>query len=151
MGFIVSVFAGMTLQKYSLRKSLTTSSVIKIIASLATTLQGIHSRGVVHHDVYQLNVCIRESPGGLQTTLIDFGYASKIKETEVVTSSNIVTYGPSSIGDVEALASLCRILFEENSLTLPMEIKVWLQNVRSLNLAEIMDLGELVKILEKLQ
>ncbi|KAK8727678.1 hypothetical protein OTU49_009689 [Cherax quadricarinatus] len=111
MSFIVSVFAGMTLHKYSLIKALTTSSIIKIIASLATTLQGIHSRDVVHNDIHYFNICIRESPEGLQTTLIDFGYASKIKQNEMFVSfPNTVTYGPSNIVDVKDLATMCQIL-----------------------------------------
>ncbi|KAK8724257.1 hypothetical protein OTU49_011308 [Cherax quadricarinatus] len=112
-------------------------------------------------DVHLPNVCILETPEGLQTTLIDFGFAQEIKETTSVgTLQNTIksslpemsptvrnTTVTSKSEDVVFLAHICKNLVSDYSLKLPGELNMWYENA----LEERMGIGELVNIMEKLQ
>ncbi|KAK8719047.1 hypothetical protein OTU49_014280 [Cherax quadricarinatus] len=135
------------------------------MTSLATTLQVIQSRNIVHRDIQPNNVCVLETSEGLQTTLINFGFANDIKEIKsVATVQNTVksslpdmsttvmnVNGTSYIVDAKDFAYMCETLARCCSLRLPEKLKIWIENVRALNPEERMGISELVNILEKLQ
>ncbi|KAK8727093.1 hypothetical protein OTU49_009938 [Cherax quadricarinatus] len=140
------------------------------MASVATTLQSVHSRNIVHMDIHNGNVCILETPEGPQTTLIDFGCAREIADRRhvptvpsIINSSFLFALEGlpwmrsldsdewKVIIDVRRLRNMCENVAKDCDLQLPEEMNVWFKNVNAINPKERMGIGELLNILEKLQ
>ncbi|XP_042241270.1 dual specificity testis-specific protein kinase 1-like [Homarus americanus] len=89
---MITEFAGDSLEKYLKTHTCTTEESLQIVQQVSRTLVEVNARGWLHNDLKIDNICIQKTDKGIQTTIIDFGLATKIGGTLPIVPGSVASF-----------------------------------------------------------
>ena len=75
---------------------------LPILEQLARALDYAHRQGIVHRDVKPGNVMVKETPDGIQATLVDFGLVKALSGSTALTSQGTLLGSPEYMAPEQA-------------------------------------------------
>ncbi|MFL5354065.1 serine/threonine protein kinase [Archangium sp.] len=118
---VMEFVSGLPLDTYALRHNPSTRRALTIFLKIAKALREVHRLGVLHRDIKEKNIIIREDDG--EPVLIDFGFSS-VAGVPTVTRPGMLPPGTPEYRSPEAMRFLAGMT-EEDCYTYSLADELW--------------------------